>query len=727
MNDTLDANAGRRHFLIGVAVVASGVVAGKLYGSQFIQAGAAAGTAGAAGTTSFKPHAFVRIDSDDVVTAIVGKAEMGQGVHTGIAMAIAEELDIDPARVRVESAGLDKAFNHPYLPVQFTGGSNSTQTTFEPTRKAGATARAMLLAAAAKQWNVDPAGLRSDNGTITDGKRSLRYGDLAALAATLPVPTDVALKDPADFKYLGKPQHRLDSLDKVTGKAVFGLDVDLPGMLTAVVARAPGFGGKVRSFDAKAARAIPGVLDVRQVPSGIAVYATNTWAASQGRDALKIDWDEAAGAQVSTPALRAQWRKLAATPGTVAKSDGDVDKALAVAAHKLDVEYELPYLAHACMEPLNCTVLVTPGACEMWSGTQGQTQDSQVVAQALGIDPAKVTIHTTYLGGGFGRRGSANSDFALEAAHVANGMNRPVKTLWTREDDMHGGQYRPFSISRVRAAIDNHGKVTAIKHTVVGKSVMLSSLLVRSFVKDGIDPSSVDGSANMAYRVPNHHVDMHLTNEIVPISWWRSVGNSINGFVVNAAIDELAALGHRDPLDLRREMLADQPRHLAVLEKAVKESGYGHAKLPAGHFHGLALQESFDSIVAEVAEVSVSGKDVTVHRVTCAVDCGFAVNPDQVVAQMQSGIIYGLSAALRGEITIEAGRPQQHNFNDYPVVRMNEAPAIDVHIINGNPKKLGGVGEPGTPPIAAAVCGAIFAATGKRIRRLPISAALGSA
>ena len=723
MNDMTDANAGRRHFLIGVAVVAGGVVAGRLYGGRFIHAGAAEG---AVGTTSFKPHAFVRIDSDDVVTVIVGKSEMGQGIHTGLAMAIAEELDIDPRRVRVEVSGVDKAFYHPYLPAQFTGGSNSTQTTFEASRRAGATARAMLLAAAARQWSVAAISLRSEDGTITNGQRRARYGDLAALAAKEPVPKDVPLKDAASFKYLGKPQHRLDSKDKVIGKAVFGLDVDLPDMLTAMVARSPVFGGKVRSFDAAPARAVAGVVDVRQVPTGVAVYATNTWAARQGRDALKIQWDEGAGAQVSSASLRAEWQKLAATPGAVAKNVGDVDKAYANAAKHLDVEYELPYLAHACMEPLNYTVHVTAGACEIWAGTQGQSLDAEVVAAALGIDPKNVTVHTTYLGGGFGRRASVDSDISREAAQVANGVGKPVKVVWTREDDTRGGYYRPFSISRVRAAIDARGIPIAIHHRIVGKGVFANALLAKGFVKDGVDPSSLDGSADMAYAVANHRVELHLTNEVVPISFWRSVGNSSNGFVVNTLIDELAALGHRDPVDLRRAMLAGKPRHLAVLEKAVSASGYGRATLQPGHFHGVALQESFGSIVAQIAEVSIAAKDVRVHRVTCVVDCGFAVNPDQVIAQMQSGIIYGLSAALRGEITFEAGRVQQSNFNDYPVVRMNESPAIDVHILNGDVVKLGGVGEPGTPPIAPAVCNAIFAATGKRIRRLPISSTLGS-
>lgn len=720
MSEPGDANASRRHFLIGVVVVAGGITAGRLYGKRFIGAGAAPEDVG---TTTFQPHAFVRISADDIVTIIIGKSEMGQGVHTGLTIPVAEELDIDPQRVRVEFAGVDPAFNNPILPAQFTGGSMSTWTTFEPLRKAGATARAMLLTAAARQWSVDVVSLSTDNGVVTDGTRRLRYGDLAALAATLPVPKNVALKDAQQFKYIGRSQHRLDGPDKVTGKALFGLDVDLPGMLIAMVARAPVFGGKVRSFDATAARAVAGVLDVRQVPSGVAVYATNTWAAQRGRDALQVQWDDDAGTRVSTAALRAQWRRLASTPGAIAKDSGNAEQALAGAARRIEVEYELPYLAHACMEPLNCTAHVTSQGCEIWVGTQNQSQDAQVVAQALGIDAKKVTIHTMFLGGGFGRRASGTSDFTLEAAHVANGMGKPVKTVWTREDDMRGGYYRPFSLSHIRAGIDAKGMPVAIHQRIVNKSVFAGSLLTRAFIKDGVDPMSVEGAADMAYDVPNHHIELHSTEETVPILWWRSVGNSINGFVTNSLIDELAVLGRKDPVELRRALLADKPRHLAVLEKAVGEAGYGKRNLPRGHAHGVALLESFGAIVAQVAEVSVAGSEVRVHRVTCAIDCGLAINPDQVVAQMQSAIIFGLSAAMTGEITIEGGRAQQSNFNDYPVLRMNEAPAIDVHIIASNAKS-GGVGEPGLPPIAPAVCNAIFAATGKRIRRLPISASL---
>ena len=709
-----DANTGRRQFLIGIGVVAVGTAAGIKLVPQVLREPAP--------PADFKPHAFIRISSDDVVTIIIGKSEMGQGVYTGLPMIVAEELDIDPQRVRVEFAGVDPAFNHPFMKMQFTGGSNSTISSFDSLREAGALARAMLLAAAAQEWGVDAATLRTDDGFVTDGKRRASYGSLAAAAANVAAPAKAAPKPRDQYRWIGRPQKRLDSVAKVTGRAQFGLDVDLPDMLTAMVARAPVFGATVRSFDASAALAVPGVVEVKQVPSGIAVIARHTWAAKKGRDALQVDWDLGEGAKLSTESLRAEWRRLAQQPGIVAANRGDATGALRAAAKRFDVEYELPYLAHACMEPLNCVVQVKDGRCEIWVGTQNQSQDVMYVARALGIETSAITLHTQFLGGGFGRRASNTSDFTVEAAHVANGIGKPVKTVWTREDDMRGGYYRPYSVSRVQGGVDASGRPVAYLHTSVGKPVIVQSMFADIATRMGFDPTSVEGSADMPYAIDNVRVDVHQTNEIVPILWWRSVGHSINGFIANSAIDELAALGGRDPVALRRELLAGKPRHLAVLDKVVAAANYGQP-LPAGHFHGVALHESFGSIVAQVAEVSVNGSDVRVHRVSCAVDCGLAINPDQVAAQMQSGIIYGLTAALYGEITLVDGVPQQSNFDSYPALRLSEAPAIDVHVVNSD-GPLGGIGEPGTPPIAAAVCGAIYAATGRRIRRLPIRAAL---
>jgi isoquinoline 1-oxidoreductase beta subunit len=717
-----DPGASRRHFLIGLGVVAAGTAAGIFVAPRYLRERGADAASGAA-PSSFQPHAFVRISSDNSVTAIIGKSEMGQGVHTGMPMILAEELDFDPQRMKVEFAGVDPIYNHPFLQAQFTGASMSIQSTYDSLRKVGATARAMLIAAASARWKVDAAALSTDDGIVTDGSRRISYGELVDAARELPVPQDTPLKDPTQFRYIGKSQKRLDSPDKAAGRTIFGCDVKRPDMLVAMVARAPVFGGRVRSFDATAARAVAGVVDVKQVPSGVAVIAEHTWAAQRGRDALQIDWDFGAGAAVSTESIRAEWRARLREPGIVAKTAGDFASAIAAAARTIDVEYELPYLAHAPMEPLNCVVHVTDGKCEIWTGTQSQSQDALAAAEVCGLRPEQVVLHTMFLGGGFGRRASANADFVTEATHVAKGVGRPVKTLWTREDDIRGGHYRPFNLNRVHAGIDRDGRPIAYFHHTVGKPVLAQSPLGRFVIKeDGIDPTSIEGSADMPYAIPNLRVEVTNTDEVVPVMWWRSVGHTITGFVANSMLDELAALGAKDPVQLRRELLAGKPRHLAVLEKVATESGWGKP-LPAGHHHGVALQESFGSIVAQVAEVSVSGSDVRVHRVTCAIDCGLAVNPDQVVAQLQSAVVFGLSAALAGEITLRDGRVEQGNFNDYPILRINEVPEINAHIVASD-GPLGGVGEPGVPPIAPAVCNAIFAATGRRIRRLPISAAL---
>ncbi|MEY4357116.1 MAG: hypothetical protein RL469_442 [Pseudomonadota bacterium] len=712
-------STNRRAFLIGIGVVAAGTTVGVVVAPRLLGRRKP--------PFDFKPNAFVRIGTDGSFTMTLGKAEMGQGIYTGMPMTLAEELDVNPQRLTIEFAPVDPAFNHPFLKMQFTGGSMSTISTYDQMRLMGATARTMLVSAAAARWKVPVESLATDDGTVVErnGGRRATYASLAEDAAKLPVPAkeNVKLKDRGSFKYVGKPQKRLDNVVKVTGRAVFGSDVQPPEMLKAVIARAPSFGAKVKSFDATRARAVKGVVDVKQVPSGVAVIAENTWAALKGREALQVEWDESAGQNVSTASLRAEWRGLAAKPGTVGKDVGNVKNALANAARKIDVEYELPYLAHACMEPMNAAALVKDGRCTLWVGTQNQSQDLNLVAQALGIPPANVELHTQFLGGGFGRRASTHSDFTVEAAHVANGVGRPVHVVWTREDDMRGGFYRPYSISRVRAGLTADGKPLFYHQTVVGKPVLKQSPIGKPIIdKLGFDPSSFEGAANTLYGFPNLRVESHDTDEVVTNLWWRSVGNSIHGFVVNGVVDELATLAGQDGYAFRRELLATQPRALAVLDAAAKNAGWGQP-LPAGRHHGIALHESFGSIVAEVAEVSVEGRNVRVHRVTCAIDCGFAINPDQVVAQVQSAVIYGLSAALAGEITIDKGRAVQGNFTDYPVLRMSEVPQIDVHIVESD-GPLGGLGEPGTPPIAPAVCAAIHAATGQRIRRLPIAASL---
>jgi isoquinoline 1-oxidoreductase beta subunit len=667
----------------------------------------------------------VRIGPDDVITVIIGKSEMGQGVYTGLPMVLAEELDVNPSQVKVEFAPVDPAFFMPWFPAQLTGGSASTNTTYQPLRQAGATARAMLIAAAAQKWNSDPAKLTtSGDGAVVNGNDRIRYGELAELAGKLEPPKTVALKDPSTFRYIGKRVPRLDSPAKVSGQAEFGLDVRQPGMLFAMVSRAPVFGATLKSFDDRAARAIPGVVEVKQVPTGVAVIAKNTYAARKGRDALEMVWDLGAGGSFSTERLAEEYRELSATPGSVVAANvGDAPGALA-GQHAIEAVYEFPFLAHACMEPMNCVALVGKDRCDIWTGTQWQSGDQQNAAKALGFEPKQVNVHTTFLGGGFGRRGNGVSDVVVEAVEVAKDIGKPVQTVWTREDDMRGGYYRPFFVHRARAVLDERGMPHAWQHSIVGQSIFVTTSFTKALIKDGIDPSSVEGVSDMPYAVPNLRVELHTTESIVPIQWWRSVGHTHTAFAVNSFIDELAAAAKKDPVEYRRALLASKPRHLAVLNTVAEKARWG-AELPAGRFHGVALHESFGTIVGQVAEVSVDGADVRVHRVVCAVDCGQVVNPDGAEAQIQSAIVFGLSAALRGEISVKDGRVQQSNFDGYQPLRMNEMPVIETHFVK-SAGPMGGMGEPGTPCIGPAVCNAIFAATGKRIRKLPISSSLAA-
>jgi isoquinoline 1-oxidoreductase subunit beta len=713
MRDDSPARIDRRHFLIASAVVGAGLYVGIRVAEKRAGTGAASGE-------PLQPNAFVRVAADDTVTIIVGKAEMGQGVYTGLAMIVAEELDVDPGRVRVEMAGADPAFNVPFMPMQFTGGSMSTSTSYQPLREAGAAARAMLVAAAAQRWEVDPAQLRTEDGRVLHGSRALTYGELADAASRLPVPEKVALKDPASFKYLGKPRGRLDAPMKVDGSAKFGIDVRLPGMLFAVIARPPTIGARLLKLDDTAARAVPGVVDIREIPTGVAVCASNTWAARRGREALAIEWDEGPHRAFSTVTQRQEYRRLAGTPGAVAGQRGDVRSALRHAARRLDVEYELPYLAHSPMEPLNCVADVRADGCDVYLGTQMQGPDRDAAARALGMDPSRVTLHSQFLGGGFGRRAQRHSEVVVDAVLVSKAVGRPVLTTWTREDDVRGMSYRPHVVSRVRGGVDADGTPVAWHQTIVSQGVLRGGW-TDAFIPKGsaFDPSSTEGAADMIYGIPNLLVDAHDVVGPVPVLWWRSVGHSHTGFTVNCALDELAALGGQDPVELRRRLLAGKPRHLAVLDAVAEASGWAQGA-PAGRGRGVALHESFGSIVAEVAEVSVEGGHVRVHQVWCAIDCGFAVNPSGVIAQMESAINYGLTAALYGEITFADGRVEQSNFHDYQILRIHEAPEIHVTIVNSG-ERMGGAGEPGTPPIAPAVANAIYAATGKRIRKLPIA------
>jgi len=668
------------------------------------------------------PNAFLRIGTDESVTVLLSHSEMGQGIWTTLPMLIAEELGCDWSKVRVEHAPAAPAYAHTAYGIQMTGGSTSTWSEFDRYRQAGALAREMLIATAAERWKVDPSACRTEKGYVVHEGQRLSFGALAASAQKSKLPAQVKLKDPKDWKLLGKPTKRLDSPEKVTGRAQFGMDVRLPGMLTAVVARSPVFSGKARSFRAEKARTIPGVKNVVEVPSGVAVVAEHFWAAKLGRDALEIDWDLGDGAKLDTERMLEEFRSMAATPGAKAAIAGDVEAGMKSAAKTVEAEYELPYLAHATMEPMNCTVRVAPDGCEIWTGTQFQTMDQKRAGEILGLKPEQVNVHTMFLGGGFGRRATPTSDVVSEAVHVAKaaGGSAPIRTVWTREDDMRGGYYRPMWFHRVRVGLDGGGVPVSWRQTIVGQSILAGTPFEAMMVKNGVDQTSVEGAADSPYvkGTPNHLVDLHSPRTVIPVLWWRSVGHTHTAFVMETFVDALAHEAKRDPLDYRRKLLKDHPRHLGVLNLAAEKAGWGEPP-PEGRFRGLAVHESFESFVAEVAEVSVAGGRVKVHRVVCAVDCGVCANPAGVEAQLQGGVAFGLTAALYGELTLKAGRLQQSNFHDYPLLRFSEMPKVEVHIVASS-EKPGGIGEVGVPPIAPAVANAVFAATGKRLRRLPL-------
>jgi isoquinoline 1-oxidoreductase beta subunit len=665
------------------------------------------------------PNAFLRIGEDETVTVILAHSEMGQGIWTTLPMMVAEELECEWSKIRVENGTAEKVYAHPAYGMQMTGGSSSTWSELDRYRQVGAMAREMLIAAAAAQWKVAPAACRAENGFVTSGANRASYGSLAKAAQAQKPPASVKLKERKDWKILGKPKTRLDSPQKVTGKAQFGIDVHTEGMKTALVSRSPVFGGKVKGFRAEKAKAVPGVRAVVEVPSGVAVVADHFWAAKLGREALEVEWDLGAGAGLDSERMFAEYRALAASEGSKAAAAGDVAAALASAKTRVDAEYEFPYLAHAMMEPLNCAVRLGPDSVEIWAGTQFQTGDQLAAARIAGVKPERVTLHTTFLGGGFGRRANPVNDFVAEAVHVAKAAGVPVKVVWTREDDLHGGYYRPMWAHKLSVGLGDDGAPVAWKQTIVGQSI-LDGTPFAMMIKDGIDEASVEGIADSAYveATPHHWIGLQSPRNAVPVLWWRSVGHSHTGYVMETMVDALAHAAGQEPLAYRRRLLQNAPRHLGALELAAAKAGWGTA-LPAGHFRGLAVHASFGSYVAQVAEVSVEKGKIRVHRVVCAIDCGICINPAGVAAQMESGIVYGLSAALYGEVTLKEGRVQQSNFHDYPVLRMEEMPQIEVHVVPSD-EKSGGAGEPGTPPIGPAVANAVFAATGQRLRRLPL-------
>jgi len=708
----------RRRFLQSSAAIAGGLVIGFWLPAErgrlaFAQE---------AKKPPVHPNAFLRIGTDGTCTVMVKHLEFGQGVLTSLPMIVAEELECDWSRVRAELAPAAPEYAHTAFGMQMTGGSSSVWNSFDQLRTVGAQARTMLVQAAAQQWNVKPEECRAGKGFVVGpgGKRA-GFGDLSAAAAKLPVPEKVALKDPKDFKLIGKPTPRLDSATKVDGTAQFGLDldkVDGKKVHVACVLHAPAFGARLKTFKADKLKAVPGVTHVVQLANGVAVVATNFWAARTARDMIEAEWEMPAS-PVSSDALAAQFRSLAQTPGLAAKKAANAD-AVKNAPKKIVAEYEVPFLAHAAMEPLNCTVAVRPDGAEIWVGSQFQTVDQGAAARVLWLKPEQVKLHTMLAGGGFGRRANPVSDYITEACAVAALAKVPVKTVWTREDDIRGGFYRPLFVHRAEIGLDASGNIVGWKHAIVGPSIVGGTAFEAMMVKEGVDPTSTEGVADTPYDIPNLSVDLHTVKTAVPVLWWRSVGHSHSAFVMETLIDEIAAAQNKDPVKLRRELLAKNPRVLKVLDTAAAKSNWGSA-LPKGVARGIAVHESFGSVCAHVAEVSLEGNTPRVRKVVTAFDCGLVVNPLTVEAQLQSAISFGLGAALFSRITVKDGKVDQSNFHDYRVLRMNEMPQVEVHLVGGGDKPTG-AGEPGVPPVAPAVANALFALTGKRVRTLPIVA-----
>lgn len=715
--DTLQTagRTSRRRFVLGTG---AGLVLGF----------ALPGTAAASNATPaarFAPNAWLRIFADGTVTVVCGSAEMGQGVHTAIPMMVAEELDADWKTVRVEQAPVDQAYNNPAFGMQATGGSTTVRGHWQVVREAGAAARAMLVAAAAQQWQVASAQCRTAEGQVIhpDGRQRLSYGALAEAAGKLTPPKTVTLKDPKDFRIMGQPLKRLDTAAKVDGSAKYGIDAQVPGMLVAVMARAPQPGAKAVRVDDTQAKAVKGVKSVITLPSGVAVLASGYWAAKKGRDALQVEWDLGDKQGLSTERVRSLLTEGAnaahGTDGAVALAAGQADEGLARAARRVAATYEAPYLAHACMEPLNCTAWVRGDEVEIWAGTQSQGPAQGILSQVASVQPAKVKIHTMMLGGGFGRRFAP--DFVIDATLLSKISGAPVKLIYTREDDMAAGFYRPASVARFEGGLDAGGRLVALKGGVGSPSIMAASGFMQ-IPPSGVDAFAMEGINDHPYDIPNQRLAYGRREPGPQVWFWRSVGHSQNTFFIESFIDELAAAAKQDPYEFRRALLGKQPRYKGVLEAAAQKAGWGSA-LPAGVHRGIALSQSFGSYVAEVAEVSVADDGTPrVHRVVAAVDCGQVVNPEIIRRQIEGSIVYGLTAALYGKITFKDGRVEQGNFHDYPLMRMNEMPRVEVHILPST-EAPGGIGEPGTPPIAPAVANAIFAATGKRLRALPFDMA----
>ena len=709
----------RRKFLKIAGVTAGALAVGVVFPDALLAEGAAPPK------FPHEPNAFVRVNADNTITVVVKHLDKGQGVATGLSTIVAEELDADWSQMRSEFAPAQAPlYANRAFGMQGTGGSSSINNSWDELRYSGAAVKVMLVGAAAAGWKVDPSELTVEKGVVYHRKtgRHASFGSLAAKASTQPVPEDVTLKTPDQFTLIGNAKlHRLDSVDKTTGKAQYTLDVRRPGLVRAVIARSPKFGGTVKSFDAHAAKAIKGVVDVVEVPAGVAVLAKDTWTAFKARKALVIEWDYSAAETRSSDAIWAEYKGLAAQPGLVANSQGDVSAAFASATKVVEAEFEFPFLAHAPMEPLDAVIeFGKDGGVDIWAGSQFQTVEQGVAAGILGLKPEQVRIHTQWAGGSFGRRANPAADYIAEAATIAKATHGkyPVQLVWSREDDIQGGRYRPMYFHKMRAGLDAAGKPIAWEHRIVGQSIIAGSPFEKFMVKNGVDATSVEGAANQPYTIPNVQVELHTTKSPITVLWWRSVGHSHTAFAVESFIDQLAHAAGQDPLAYRLALLDGQPRLATVLKLAADKAGWG-SPLPAGVARGIAVAESFNSAVAQVAEVRL-GTDgsIKVERVVCAVDCGIAVNPDVVKAHMEGGIGYGLGALLHGAITLTDGVVDQTNFDGFVPLRLPEMPVVEVHILPSNNHPTG-VGEPGVPPIGPAVANAVFALTGKPLSKLP--------
>lgn len=727
-------NVSRRRFLQGGTALTLGFILPAGAAEKLPVAGPGKAGIGLATNVTFEPNAFLHIGADNSVTVIAKHLEMGQGSYTGLATIVAEELDADWAQVRIEGAPADaKRYNNLFWgPTQGTGGSTAMANSWEQLRQAGAAGRAMLVNAAARRWQVGAGEITVSDGVVSHpaSQRQASFGELAAEAAHEAVPSDIKLKDPKDFKLIGKRANRKDSAAKTNGTAQFTQDIHLPGMLVAVVAHPPLFGARVKSFDDRKARKIKGVVDVVQIPQGVAVLAKDTWSAKKGRDALNVVWDDSTAFKLGSDEILARYKALAKSPGKLARQVGNTDTAFAGAAKVIQASYDFPYLAHAAMEPMNCVIKLNPDGAEVWNGEQFHTIDQAVLAKVLELKPEQVKLNMLYAGGSFGRRASKDVDYLVEAAHIVKKThgrlpgNPAIKLVWMREDDMRAGYYRPLFHHNLQASIDAQGRLTGWQHRLVGQSILIGSPFEAFLVKDGVDGVSVEGAANLPYAIPNLTVDLHTPTDIaVPVLWWRSVGSSHTAFSTETFLDEVAQAIGKDPVALRLELLDKHPRHAAVLRLASEKAGWA-TPLPAKpgerRGRGVAVHESFNSCVAHVAEVTIHKNGaIKVDRIVSAVDCGTPINPDNIRSQIEGGIGFGLSA-MNFAITLKDGKVEQGNFDSFAPLRMGDMPQVEVHIVPSQAAPTG-IGEPGVPPVLPAVANAIAAATGKRLRNLPFN------